>query len=159
MDARNIRRHADEVRIKIGGPAGFGIKAAGQTLARSFMHAGLWTFDLTEYPSLIKGGHNVYALRVSSEPVSSHVAPVDILVALASLTADVHRHEVVKGGAVIFDPTRPPSRAAAATCAWCRCRSRSSSRTRAARRSCATSARWAPCSATWASRSSSWRAP
>ena len=104
MDARNIRRHANEVRIKIGGPAGFGIKAAGQTLARSFVHAGLWTFDITEYPSLIKGGHNVYSLRVAGEPLRSHVTPVDILVALDALTADEHRRELVAGGAVVFDP-------------------------------------------------------
>ena len=104
MDARNVRRRSDEVRIKIGGPAGFGIKAAGQTLARSFMHAGLWTFDLTEYPSLIKGGHNVYSLRVASEPLYSQVTPLDILVALDTLTADEHRSELVPGGAVIFDP-------------------------------------------------------
>ncbi len=104
MDPRNIRRLPDEVRIKIGGAAGLGIKAAGQTLARSFMHAGLWTFDLTEYPSLIKGGHNVYSLRVASEPLHSHVMPVDTLVALDALTAGEHRHELIDGGAVIFDP-------------------------------------------------------
>ena len=61
-DAHGAHRrapHEGRARIKIGGQAGFGIKAAGQTLARSFMRAGLWTFDLTEYPSLIRGGHNV----------------------------------------------------------------------------------------------------
>src|SRR5450759_1168014 len=69
-----------DLQIKIGGPAGFGIKAAGQTLARSFVHAGLNTFDLTEYPSLIKGGHNAYQVRVSPESeVLSQVEPVDIL--------------------------------------------------------------------------------
>lgn len=104
MDRRNIRRRPDEVRIKVGGPAGFGIKAAGQTLARSFMHAGLWTFDVTEYPSLIKGGHNVYSLRVSSEPLHSQVTPVDIVVALDELTARLHAGELVEGGAIIFDP-------------------------------------------------------
>ncbi len=104
MDPRNIRRRPDEVRIKIGGAAGLGIKAAGQTLARSFMHAGLWTFDLTEYPSLIKGGHNVYSLRVATEPLQSHVMPVDTLVALDALTAHEHRHELIEGGAVIYDP-------------------------------------------------------
>ncbi len=57
-----------EVRIRIGGPAGFGIKAAGQSLARVFSAAGYDTFDLTEYPSLIKGGHNTYHLRVSADP-------------------------------------------------------------------------------------------
>ncbi len=93
-----------EVRIRIGGPAGFGIKAAGQSLARMFAHAGYHTFDLTEYPSLIKGGHNTYHLRVSADPIYSHVMPTDILVALDRQTVRLHVHELPSGAAVVYDP-------------------------------------------------------
>ncbi|MGB4580701.1 MAG: 2-oxoacid:acceptor oxidoreductase subunit alpha [Coriobacteriia bacterium] len=93
-----------ELRVKIGGEAGFGIKAAGQTLARSFVHAGLEVFDLSEYPSLIRGGHNTYTLRVSPRPISSHVETVDVLIALNRETVDLHLDELIAGGAVIFDP-------------------------------------------------------
>jgi 2-oxoglutarate ferredoxin oxidoreductase subunit alpha len=93
-----------DIQIKIGGQAGFGIKAAGQTLARCFVQGGLHTFDLTEYPSLIRGGHNVYQVRVSPEPVLSHVLAVDILVALNQETLDVHADELVPGGALVYDP-------------------------------------------------------
>lgn len=96
--------YGPEVRVKIGGEAGMGIKAAGQTLARAFAHAGLHTFDVTEYPSLIRGGHNVYYLRVSRDPIFSQVKPVDILVALNQETIDKHLAEVVDGGAVLYDP-------------------------------------------------------
>lgn len=95
---------AVEVRVKIGGPAGFGIKAAGQTLARLFSRAGYETFDLTEYPSLIKGGHNSYHLRISSEEIFSHVEPVDVLVALDRDTVSLHFDELTEGAAIIFDP-------------------------------------------------------
>ncbi len=98
-----------ELRVRIGGEAGFGIKAAGQMLARSFVDAGLETFDLTEYPSLIRGGHNNYLLRVSPEPVYSHVEPVDVLVCLNRETLDLHHHELVDAGAVIFDPADFPA--------------------------------------------------
>lgn len=98
-----------ELRIRIGGEAGFGIKAAGQMLARSFVDAGLETFDLTEYPSLIRGGHNNYLLRVSTEPIYSHVEPVDALICLNRETLDLHHHELVDGGAVIFDPDDFPA--------------------------------------------------
>ena len=94
-----------DIQIKIGGPAGFGIKAAGQTLSRCFMRGGLNTFDLTEYPSLIRGGHNAYQVRVSPEPVRSQVLPVDILVALDADTFTLHAGELVEGGALIFDPS------------------------------------------------------
>ncbi|MDZ4168532.1 MAG: 2-oxoacid:acceptor oxidoreductase subunit alpha [Coriobacteriia bacterium] len=93
-----------EVRIRIGGPAGFGIKAAGQSLARVFAQAGYRTFDLTEYPSLIKGGHNTYHLRVSADPITSHVMATDILVALDRPTARLHIRELTPGGALIYDP-------------------------------------------------------
>jgi 2-oxoglutarate ferredoxin oxidoreductase subunit alpha len=93
-----------ELRVKIGGEAGFGIKAAGQTLARSFVASGLEIFDLTEYPSLIRGGHNTYTLRVSPSAISSHVEAVDVLVALNRETIDLHLEELVDGGAIIYDP-------------------------------------------------------
>ena len=95
-----------EVRIRIGGPAGFGIKAAGATLARVFARAGYHTFDLTEYPSLIKGGHNTYHLRVSEDEIFSHVMPTDILVALDAATIPLHLDELTDGGAIVFDPQR-----------------------------------------------------
>jgi 2-oxoglutarate ferredoxin oxidoreductase subunit alpha len=93
-----------DVQIKIGGAAGFGIKAAGRTLARCFAQGGLHTFDLTEYPSLIRGGHNVYQVRVSPEQIYSHVTPVDVLVALNTETVERHHTELVDGGALIYDP-------------------------------------------------------
>jgi 2-oxoglutarate ferredoxin oxidoreductase subunit alpha len=96
--------YGPEVRIRIGGPAGFGIKAAGQTLARVFARAGYHTFDLTEYPSLIKGGHNTYHLRVSEDEIFSHVMPTDILVALDAATIPLHLGELTAGGAIVFDP-------------------------------------------------------
>jgi 2-oxoglutarate ferredoxin oxidoreductase subunit alpha len=93
-----------EVRIRIGGPAGFGIKAAGASLARVFSRSGYHCFDLTEYPSLIKGGHNTYHLRVSEEPIYSHVLPTDVLVALDPPTIALHAEELTQGAAIIFDP-------------------------------------------------------
>ncbi len=93
-----------EVRVRIGGPAGFGVKAAGQTLARLFARAGYHTFDLTEYPSLIKGGHNTYHLRVSEDEIFSHVMPTDILLALDAATIPLHLGEITRGGAIVFDP-------------------------------------------------------
>ncbi len=93
-----------EVRIRIGGPAGMGIKAAGATLARVFSRSGYHTFDLTEYPSLIKGGHNTYHIRVSEAPIYSHVMPTDVLVALDASTIPLHAEELTHGAAVIYDP-------------------------------------------------------
>ncbi len=96
--------YGPEIRVRIGGPAGFGIKAAGASLARVFARNGYHTFDLTEYPSLIKGGHNTYHLRVSERPISSHVMATDVLVCLDRDTLRLHALELTPGGAVIYDP-------------------------------------------------------
>jgi len=93
-----------DIQIKIGGQAGFGIKAAGQLLARCFSRGGLHIFDLTEYPSLIRGGHNVYQVRISPGELHSHVLPVDILVALNTETVSLHASELVDGAALVYDP-------------------------------------------------------
>lgn len=95
---------AREVRIRIGGPAGFGIKAAGASLARVFARAGFHTRDITEYPSLIKGGHNTYHLRVSEQPIFSHVLATDVLVALDGPTVRLHAQELTPGAAIVYDP-------------------------------------------------------
>lgn len=107
MPKTGVRR-TRELRIRIGGAAGEGIKAAGQTLARTFADAGLETCDLTEYPSLIRGGHNTYLLRVSESPIYSHVSAVDVLVALDAASVALHAGEVEDGGAIVFDPADFP---------------------------------------------------
>jgi len=43
---------------KIGGKAGEGIMATGIIFSQSCSRGGLHVYDINEYPSLIKGGHN-----------------------------------------------------------------------------------------------------
>ena len=45
--------------LKIGGYAGQGIKAAGLMFAKVATRSGFNIYNHVEYPSLIKGGHNV----------------------------------------------------------------------------------------------------
>ncbi|HSK48370.1 MAG TPA: 2-oxoacid:acceptor oxidoreductase subunit alpha, partial [Coriobacteriia bacterium] len=71
---------------------------------RVFASAGYSIFDLTEYPSLIKGGHNTYHVRISADPIYSHVMPTDVLVALDRQTVGRHVGELTEAGAVIYDP-------------------------------------------------------
>ncbi len=102
--ARIGERRTKDVSIRVGGPAGAGIKAAGQSLSRTFMREGLWTMDLTEYPSLIRGGHNAITVRVGPEPFHSHAVDADVLIALDQLTAEKDLCWLVEGGAIVYDP-------------------------------------------------------
>lgn len=88
---------------KIGGEAGYGIMTTGLIFSKTFSRGGLFVFDTTEYPSLIRGGHSTYTVRVEDEPIFSHIKPVDILVALTKETVDRHKNEVSKNGSIIYD--------------------------------------------------------
>lgn len=89
---------------KIGGEAGYGIMVTGLTFARACMRSGAWIHDYTEYPSLIRGGHNVFQTRVSDEEVNSQAREVALLVALDQKTIDRHKDELADDALVIFDP-------------------------------------------------------
>lgn len=88
---------------KIGGAAGEGIMAAGLIFSKSAAHAGLSIYDYAEYPSLIKGGHNSYQVRVAAEPVHFILNQVDLLVAFNSETIDRHKNELSPKAGVIYD--------------------------------------------------------
>ena len=88
---------------KIGGEAGFGIKSAGMMFGNIFMKAGYEIFDYTEYPSLIRGGHNTFHLIVDAKPVNSITYHIDVLVALNQETINKHIDEVSHGGVIIYD--------------------------------------------------------
>jgi 2-oxoglutarate ferredoxin oxidoreductase subunit alpha len=90
---------------KIGGEAGFGIKSAGLSFSKICARAGYEIFDGSDYPSLIRGGHNTYQVTVSDQPVYSLEQQVDLLVALNQNTVDFHWGELNHGAAVIYDKT------------------------------------------------------
>lgn len=79
---------------KIGGEAGYGIMTTGLVFARTFSRLGFHAFANNEYPSLIRGGHNTYQIRVSDEDIFSHEEKIDLLVALNLETIDFHMNEL-----------------------------------------------------------------
>jgi 2-oxoglutarate ferredoxin oxidoreductase subunit alpha len=91
---------------KIGGAAGNGIMVTGAMLAKYVTRAGLWSVDYSEYPSLIRGGHNVQVVQVDDEQIFSHDQGNEILVALNEETVRKHVAEMSSQGAIIFDPDR-----------------------------------------------------
>ena len=93
-----------DIQWLIGGAAGYGIMTVGAMMGKIFTRLGLSVFDYVEYPSLIRGGHNAYYVRASSEEIFSQKKPVDILVALNRETIDKHKEELSANAAVLYDP-------------------------------------------------------
>src|SRR3989344_2625834 len=93
-----------DIQWLIGGEAGYGIMTVGAMMGKVFTRLGLSVFDYTEYPSLIRGGHNAYYVRASDEEIFCQKQSVDILVALNRETIDKHKHELTTNALVVFDP-------------------------------------------------------
>lgn len=93
----------DTITWKIGGEAGFGIMTTGVMFSRLATRHGYFIFDYVEYPSLIRGGHNVYEVCVGSDEVFSQEKKVDLLFALNQETIDLHKNEFKSGGLLAYD--------------------------------------------------------
>jgi 2-oxoglutarate ferredoxin oxidoreductase subunit alpha len=93
---------------KVAGAAGEGIKSTGMMFSKTCLRSGLHTFDYTEYPSLIRGGHNTYEVLTSREPVYSPEIHADLLVALNENAVKYHHQSVDPQGLIIYDGEDSP---------------------------------------------------
>ena len=88
---------------KIGGEAGFGIMTTGLFFSTLAARSGYHVFDYTEYPSLIRGGHNTTDVVFSDTPARMTKKTVDMLVCLNKETFDLHKHRLTPDSVVIYD--------------------------------------------------------
>src|SRR3989338_2458562 len=93
-----------DISIKIAGQAGQGIQSIAEIMLKVLKLNGLHVFAYQDYMSRVRGGHNFMQVRISDSPVYSIKEDCNILVALDTNSVDVHRNEVPKGGAIIYDP-------------------------------------------------------
>ena len=96
----------NRVNFLIGGPAGAGVASVGLLFAKCLQRSGLEVFGANDYPSLIKGGHNIYAVSASPQPIFSLLGKPDILIALDKKTVEVRASELSEGGALIYDSNK-----------------------------------------------------
>jgi 2-oxoglutarate ferredoxin oxidoreductase subunit alpha len=89
--------------IKIAGPAGTGIKSAGLLLAKMLNESGYFLQDYSEYPSLVRGGHNTYQVSFSIDKVYSVHKMVDIFVSLLAGHWQEHQIEFKKETLIFAD--------------------------------------------------------
>jgi len=79
-----------DISVLVGGRAGDGINSAGAVVAWLFSRLGYYVFVSTDYPSLIRGGHNFTMIRAADHPVGAYNDRFDYLVALNQETLDLH---------------------------------------------------------------------
>ncbi len=99
--------NADTFNVVIGGEAGQGLVTVGTVLAKAAVRAGYRLIATQSYESRIRGGHNIFALRISPNVVEAPQETADVVVALNAETVDLHHRELSPGGLIIADEALP----------------------------------------------------
>jgi 2-oxoglutarate ferredoxin oxidoreductase subunit alpha len=79
--------------IKIAGPAGLGIKSIGQLFSKILIAHGFNLADYSEYPSLVRGGHNTYQISFSKDEVFAPHYQIDIFFSILANHWQMHQSE------------------------------------------------------------------
>lgn len=91
------------ITVKIAGPAGLGIKSVGQILSKSLIKHGFSVHDYSEYPSLVRGGHNTYQVTFSKDKVFAPHFNVDVFFAISPGHWQNHESEFSKDTLIFSD--------------------------------------------------------
>lgn len=100
----NQIRERNNFTWKIGGEAGYGIISSAQIFSKALARGGLNVFATSEYPSLIRGGHNSFEVKAREKNLDSTDRQVDLLVALDKETIEWHLDELSANAGIIYDP-------------------------------------------------------
>ncbi len=87
----------------IGGKAGEGVKTAGSAASALSSEMGLSVFQMDDYPSLIRGGHNFSVVTTDAEMVWSHREKADLVVNLDARSYHMHKEHVKTDGLLVFN--------------------------------------------------------
>jgi 2-oxoglutarate ferredoxin oxidoreductase subunit alpha len=87
----------------VGGKAGEGVKKAGSVAANHFAAMGRHVFQMDDYPSLIRGGHNFVAVSTATREITSHYMKADLTVALDERSYKTHRGHLADEGVVVYN--------------------------------------------------------
>jgi 2-oxoglutarate ferredoxin oxidoreductase subunit alpha len=93
----------DVFTFLVGGKAGEGVKKAGAVASHLFSDLGRRVFQMDDYQSLIKGGHNFSVISTSTNDISSHYMHPDLMVSLDARSYKLHEHELIKEGISVFN--------------------------------------------------------
>ena len=87
----------------IGGKAGEGTKKAGSAVSNYFAETGLNVFQMDDYQSLIKGGHNFTAVSTSTRPLTSHYLKANLVIVSDERGHKLHKNHIAENGILIYN--------------------------------------------------------
>lgn len=87
----------------VGGKAGEGVRRAGSVAARLFANMKRRVFNMDDYQSLIKGGHNFSVISTATREIKSHYNKADLVVALDKRSYEMHKGDLADGGIMVYN--------------------------------------------------------
>jgi 2-oxoglutarate ferredoxin oxidoreductase subunit alpha len=87
----------------VGGKAGEGVKKAGSSAAQLFASMGRQVFQMDDYQSLIKGGHNFSVISSAKRKITSHYIKADLVVAPDKRSYDLHKEHLSERGIMVYN--------------------------------------------------------
>jgi len=87
----------------VAGEAGHGVRRAGIVAADLFGELGRYVFQMDDYQSLIRGGHNFSVVSSSTAPVLSQYLRADLAVALDARSIEKHREHLSPSGVLVYN--------------------------------------------------------
>ncbi|TFG06271.1 MAG: 2-oxoacid:acceptor oxidoreductase subunit alpha [Promethearchaeota archaeon] len=91
------------VTFIVGGKAGEGVKKAGSVTARMMLNNGYNIFQLDDYMSLIRGGHNFSVISASKRRLNSHYMSADLIVNFDNRSYETHKNHLAKDGLMVYN--------------------------------------------------------
>ncbi len=89
--------------ILVGGAAGQGIDTTAANLEKLLKKAGYYVFTVRDFMSRVRGGHNFSIIRFSNEPIYSHSAILNGIIALDDDTVEIHKDKLKEDGFILCD--------------------------------------------------------
>jgi 2-oxoglutarate ferredoxin oxidoreductase subunit alpha len=93
----------DLFTVIIGGKAGQGTNKAGSVAAHMFSEMQRDVFQMNDYPSLIRGGHNFSVISSSIGPIRSHYLEANLVIALDKQSVVAHKDHLVRNGILMVN--------------------------------------------------------
>ncbi len=95
---------SDRFSVLVGGEAGHGVKKSVNVISNILSEMGRYVFQMDDYQSLIRGGHNFSITTSDVDQVYSHYENVDLVIALDKRSYDKHKDDIKDTGYLIYDP-------------------------------------------------------
>lgn len=98
----------DTYTVLIGGKAGEGVKKLGQVIAAVGLKLGLHSFQMDDYQSLIKGGHNYSLVSFSPNEINNAYHKADLIICLDELSYTQHLNDLADHGIIYYNSSEQP---------------------------------------------------